>query len=162
MVRQTVSGTSRKSLKSLFFESDTLKRQISIRISVLARRLHNNFDRELAGLQATRSQWTMIGIAARYPGSTQRCLAEYLDMSEASAGRLIDKLCNDGWLERRDRKDDRRAREVYVTDAAKPLLETLSSVATRSEEEMFKGFSEAELLQFREFMDRIYENASKR
>lgn len=150
-----------KSMKSLFFEHDTLQRHVSLRLSVLTRVIRNTFDRRVSALQATNSQWMMIGIAARYPGSTQRSLAEYLDMSEASAGRLIDKLCNEGLLERRAREDDRRAREVYVTDAAKPLLETLSTVASQSEQEFFAGFTDEELLQMRSFLDRIYENATR-
>ena len=68
------------------------------------------FDREVAGLHVTRSQWTMIAVVARSPGATQRTIAEALEMSEASAGRLIDRLCADGLLERHERYDDRRAR----------------------------------------------------
>lgn len=150
-----------KTMKSLFTETDTLQRQVGIRLSVLARLLRNTFDRKAASLQATRSQWTMIAIVARYPGSTQRCIAEYLDMSEASAGRLIDKLCQEGLLERRAKEDDRRARVVYVTEAAAPVLAALGEAATENEAQLFKGFSDAELEQMCAFMDRIHANASE-
>ncbi len=141
--------------------AETPRRQVSVRLTVLARLQRNNFDRKVAGLNVTRSQWAMIAVVARYPGSTQRTIAEYLEMSEASAGRLIDRLCADGLLERRDRHDDRRARAVYLTDAAGPLLEQLGTSAAESEERMFQGFTDEELLQMRDFMDRIYENASR-
>ncbi|MBT0669592.1 MarR family transcriptional regulator [Novosphingobium profundi] len=150
-----------KTMKSLFFKGDTIQRQISIRLTVLARLLRNNFDRKVSALNGSLSQWTMIGIAARYPGATQRTLAEHLGISEASAGRLIDKLCTEGLLERADREDDRRARAVHVTDAARPLLETIGQIATESEEKIFKGFSHEELEQMRDFLDRIYANAGK-
>lgn len=137
------------------------KRQVGLRMTVVARLQRNNFDRKVAVLNVTRSQWAMIAIVARHPGSTQRTIAEYLQMSEASAGRLIDRLCADGLLERRDRRDDRRARAVYLTDLAEPLLAKLGTIASESEQRMFNGFSDAEIEQLLNFMDRIYENVSR-
>ena len=137
------------------------KRTIGLRLTVLARLLRNNFDRQVAGLHVTRSQWAMIAVVSRHPGATQRVIAEALEMSEASAGRLIDRLCADGLLERRDRDDDRRARAVYLTDAAEPLLGKLATIALDAEERMFMGFSDNELDQLQNYVDRIYGNCMK-
>jgi MarR family transcriptional regulator for hemolysin len=138
-----------------------VKREIGLRLTVLARLLRNNFDRQVAGLNVTRSQWAMIAVVARHPGATQRTIAEALEMSEASAGRLIDRLCADGLLERRDRDDDRRARAVYLTEKAEPLLAKLADIALDAEARMFNGFSNQELEQLQDFVDRIYGNTSK-
>lgn len=134
------------------------KTSIGLRLTVLARLLRNNFDRRVAALNITRSQWAMIAIVARHPGATQRVISETLEISEASAGRLIDRLCADGLLERRDRADDRRARAVYVTAAAEPLLAKLAELARESEEKTFSGFSEDELEELHRYLDRIYAN----
>ena len=75
-----------------------LKRSIVLRMTVLARLLRSRFDRQVSSLNVTRSQWSMIAVVARKPGATQRMIAEMLEMSEASAGRLIDRLCADGLL----------------------------------------------------------------
>ncbi|MET1756731.1 MarR family transcriptional regulator [Novosphingobium sp. RD2P27] len=128
---------------------------------MLARLLRNNFDREVVSLNVTRSQWAMIAVVSRAPGATQRTIAEALEMSEASAGRLIDRLCAEGLLERRDRADDRRARAVYLTPAAEPLLEKLASIARASEQRMFKGFSDEDLAALGNYLDRIYDNVSR-
>lgn len=137
------------------------RRQVGLRMTVIARLQRNNFDRKVAALNVTRSQWAMIAIVARYPGSTQRTIAEYLEMSEASAGRLIDRLCADGLLERRDRRDDRRARAVYLTDQARPLLDQLGAIAAESEQKMFSGFTDEEVEGLLSYMTRIYENVSR-
>ncbi|QSR18826.1 MarR family winged helix-turn-helix transcriptional regulator [Novosphingobium sp. KA1] len=142
-------------------KTESPRRQVSLRLTVIARLQRNNFDRLVTELNVTRSQWAMIAVVARYPGSTQRTVAEYLEMSEASAGRLIDRLCADGLLERRDRRDDRRARSVYVTDAAHPLLEKLGLIAAEAEGRMFAGFSDAEVEQMRDYLNRIYDNVSR-
>ncbi|WP_323982152.1 MarR family winged helix-turn-helix transcriptional regulator [Novosphingobium aureum] len=141
--------------------SDPVRRQITIRLTVLARSLRNGFDRRVGDIGVTRSQWTMIAAIARNPGASQRTIAEILEISEASAGRLIDKLCAEGLLERREREDDRRARAVCVTGAAAPLLDQLGEIASQGEERVFRGFSEAELEQLRDFLERMYENAGR-
>jgi MarR family transcriptional regulator, transcriptional regulator for hemolysin len=140
---------------------DDRKRNISLRISVLARILRNNFDRQVSALNVTRSQWAMIAVVAHQPGATQRMIADSLEMSEASAGRLVDRLCTEGLLERRARDDDRRARAVYLTDAARPLLDRLSIIAGQNEDRLFRNFSEGELDTLRSLLDKLYCNIIK-
>ena len=107
--------------------------------------------------------WTFdeTGTSRQPPDSLPRVIAEALEMSEASAGRLIDRLCADGLLERRDRDDDRRARAVYLTAAAEPLLAKLATIAHDTEHRMFTGFSDEELDGMQSYVDRIYANVVK-
>jgi MarR family transcriptional regulator for hemolysin len=156
----TLAGTSAPQEGITVEPAPNLKREIGLRFTVLARLLRNDFDRQVSGLNVTRSQWSMIAVVARHPGATQRMIAEMLEMSEASAGRLIDRLCTDGLLERRDRDDDRRARAVYLTPAAEPLLTRLAEIGKAAEGRMFSGFSDEELEQFQNFLDRLYANVS--
>jgi MarR family transcriptional regulator, transcriptional regulator for hemolysin len=137
------------------------RRSISLQFTIIARLTRNQFDRLVSVHNITRSQWSMIAVVTRHPGSTQRTIAEALDMSEASAGRLIDRLCADGLLERRERIDDRRARAVYPTDKTEPLLDQLAAIAESAEDLLFRGFQDAELAQLREYLDRIYKNLSR-
>ncbi len=102
----------------------------------------------------------MIAVVSRSPGATQRSIAETLEMSEASAGRLVDRLCDEGMLERREIDGDRRARAVYLTSAAEPLLQKLGEVAATSEHQLFLGFSDEELDNLLGYLDRIYANVS--
>lgn len=138
-----------------------LRRNIGLRLGIIARNLRHLFDRHVTNLGVTRSQWTMIVVVARHPGATQRMIAEALEMSEASAGRLVDRLCAEGLLRRQERDDDRRARAVYLTDKSTPMLEQLGAIAKTYEETVFKGFSEEELTQFQGYLDRIYRNVSR-
>lgn len=140
-------------------EEASVRRSIGVRLTVIARQLRNLFDRHVGDLNVTRSQWSMIVVVARRPGATQRTIAEALEMSEASAGRLIDRLCAEGLLQRRERDDDRRARAVYLTEKAEPLLAKLADLAQIHEERLFRGFSDEELDQLLTFLDRIYRNA---
>jgi MarR family transcriptional regulator for hemolysin len=138
-----------------------LRQQIAIRISVLARLLRSDFDRRLSATNITRSQWSLIAVVAGRPGSSQRMIAEVLEMSEASAGRLIDRLCADGLLERRARDDDRRARAVYVTEAARPLLAKAAEVGKTNAERIFQGLDQNQLEELGQSLGMIYDNLAK-
>ena len=135
-----------------------IRRSISIRLTVLARQMHNDFDRHVGGIGLTRSQWSLIAVVASRPGATQRQIAELLEISEASSGRLVDRLVADGLLARTDRIDDRRARAVTLTEAANPLLERMSEFARSREARFFRGLETAELLAFRAVLDKLHAN----
>ncbi len=139
-------------------ETDDHRRQIALRLTILARMLRSDFDRHVDRVGLTRSQWSLIATAARRPGSTQRQIAELLEMSEASAGRLIDRLEVDGLLERRELEGDRRARAVFLTEAANPLLEKMSRMARSREECWFRGLNEDQLEQLSGLLETLYNN----
>lgn len=82
-------------------------------------------------------------------------------MSEASAGRLVDRLCSDGLLVRRQHEEDRRSWRVYLTDAAQPLLRQMSELATELEEGIFADFSEDDLLRFQKYLSTMYRNVAE-
>lgn len=147
--------------RSISSDTPNIKRDITMRLGVLARMIRGSFDRRVASYNVTRSQWTMIIAVRNNPGASQRMIAEMLEMSEASAGRLVDRLVAEGLLERRDRPDDRRARAVYLAEGARPLLDKLQEVGGELESTLFAQFSEDELATLSELLDRLYGSASR-
>lgn len=138
-----------------------IRRDLSLKIIATARTLRKRFDQRVADLGVTRSQWTMIAAVARFPGMTQRTIAETLEITEASAGRLIDKLCQEGMLRRTPRDDDRRAYNVEVTEQTEPLLGQLGIIAEQLEKETFQGLTEAELEQLFSLLGKIADNVAE-
>jgi MarR family transcriptional regulator for hemolysin len=120
--------------------------------------MRKGFDQSVAQLGVTRSHWVLIAILARSPGITQREIAEALEMTEVSAGRLVDRLCQQGLLERRARAGDRRAYSVHLTEKANPLMAKIQEFAEANEMRAFAGVGDAELRQFLGVVDRIYVN----
>ena len=135
-----------------------IRRDIGIKLTVLARLFRNDFDRRVAVTSLTRSKFAMVAVVARRPGVSQRMIAETLEMSEVSAGRLIERLCNEGLLERRPKPGDRRAFEIYLTDAAQPVLDEMSRVALKAEEVYFRDMSIEEMQALLTGLDKLYNN----
>src|SRR5262249_48914100 len=58
-------------------------------------------DREAARYGITRAQWAVLAKVERNEGMKQSELAEQMEMQPITLTRLIDKLCDNGWIERR-------------------------------------------------------------
>jgi DNA-binding MarR family transcriptional regulator len=136
------------------------RRAAGTRLTVLARQLWQRFDRSVGEFGVSRAQWRLIAVVAARPGATQRLIGELLEVSEVTAGRLIDRLCAEGYLRRQECATDRRARSVYLTEAAQPVLERMSELARIEEDEAFAGFTEQDLDALESLLDRISRNVA--
>jgi MarR family transcriptional regulator for hemolysin len=138
----------------------TRKRSIALKLTVLARQLRVSFDQAVEQSGLTRAKWTLIAAVARHPGATQRLIAEALEVREITAGRLIDRLCDEGYLKRQESPNDRRAYSVYVTPVAQPVLDKLDELARVHENLIFAGFKPEELETLDEMLETMSRNLS--
>jgi MarR family transcriptional regulator, transcriptional regulator for hemolysin len=136
------------------------RRSIALKLTVIARQMRLSFDQRVERGGLTRAKWTLIAAVARNPGVTQRTIAEALEVREITAGRLIDRLCDEGYLKRRENPNDRRAYCVYLTPAAQPLLDKLDEIAKSREAEIFLGFEADDLEKLDKLLDAIARNLS--
>lgn len=134
------------------------RRSLALRLTIVARLMWKSFDSDLERSGLSRAKWRVIVAVHRHPGSTQRFVAEKVGVTEVTVGRLVDRLCADGYLERRPNPGDRRALNLFPTDVTEPLLEQLSGVAAGHELKAFSGFNDEELAQMYGYMSRIFEN----
>lgn len=86
------------------------------------------YDRELAPLGITRSQWWVLAFVSRNDGLPQTQLANELDVGKVALGSLIDRLQSAGFVERRADEKDRRVKRVFLTDKARQLIERIGPV----------------------------------
>ncbi len=129
-----------------------------MRLGMIVRQLRRDFDREVGTLGVTGSQWTLLAVVASNPGATQRSIAEKLEMTEAAAGRLIDRMVADGLLERRPKPEDRRAHCIFPAALAEPVLAGLAELGARHEERLLDGLNAAERAELVRLLDHISGN----
>lgn len=97
-------------------------------INDVVRLLRTYADHTAAQFGITRAQWAVMARLDRSEGLKQSELAEILDLQPISLTRLLDRLCDNGLIERRSDPHDRRAKRLFLTPAARPLLERLSEL----------------------------------
>jgi MarR family transcriptional regulator, transcriptional regulator for hemolysin len=101
-------------------------REILFLISDVGRLLRTYADQQARQFGMTRAQWAVLLKLERHEGVQQSELAEFLEIQPITLTRLVDRLCDNGLIERRPDPTDRRAKLLYLTPAARPLLERIS------------------------------------
>ena len=142
-------------------EADERKKALAMKLTVIARQLWLDFDQDAEKIGLTRAKWSVVAEANRDPGATQRMIATRLQVTDVSAGRLIDRLCAEGLLERHENPEDRRAYRVYPTPPAQPMLDRLQDLATEHAREAFAGFDDEQLAQLDSLLETLSRNIGK-
>ena len=123
---------------------EELKRSFGFLIHDVSRQLRKSFDRHARAIGLTRAQWRVLAHLSRNEGVKQSELADILEIKPITLARLLDRLSADDWVERRMDPTDRRARRLYMTEKAKPILSDLRKVALAVRREALDGLSPAD------------------
>jgi MarR family transcriptional regulator, transcriptional regulator for hemolysin len=115
-------------------------------------------DKQAARHGITRAQWAVLAKVERTEGLKQTELAELMEMQPITLTRLVDKLCNSGWIERRGDETDRRVNRLYLKKAARPLLGKLSGLRSEITTTALEGISPADAHRLLDQLDLIKEN----
>lgn len=114
-------------------------REILFLISDVGRLLRTYADQKARQFGMTRAQWAVLLKLERHEGAQQSELADFLEIQPITLTRLVDRLCDNGLIERRPDPADRRAKLLYLTPAARPLLAQISKQVEEVAEEMLAG-----------------------
>jgi len=127
-------------------------------IADVARLLRTAFDRRVRTLGITRAQWLVLTRLHRHPGVSQSELADLMEVERASAGRMIDRLEANGWVERRAQNGDRRVKRVYLTPEAERVHRRIWRVAEATVDDALTDLSSRESAQLRALLARVKKN----
>lgn len=105
------------------------ERALTARLLRVARLYRKAADRTLAAYGLSEAQAVPVLHIARCGGGVrQHHLAEEIGIQGPSLVRLLDQLCVQGLVERRDDQQDRRAKTLHLTAAGEALAAQVESV----------------------------------
>lgn len=109
----------------------------------LSRLLKRRFERAArhTGLPITRSQAAVLLYIARHQGVSQAEVANWLDIEPIALVRMLDKLHEEGVVERRAHPTDRRVRTLWLTPGAERVVESILDINQAIREEAFAGLT---------------------
>lgn len=116
---------------------------LGLLIADVSRLMRRRFDERARVIGLTRAQWRTLVVLSRNEGSNQGKLAELLDVEPITLCRMVDRLEEAGHVERRRDPADRRAWQIYLTTAARPLLDDIRIIADAVFEDAMAGLDEA-------------------
>ncbi|MGH6737936.1 MAG: MarR family winged helix-turn-helix transcriptional regulator [Bradyrhizobium sp.] len=115
-------------------------------------------DKAAARFGITRAQWAVLAKVERSEGMKQTELAEQMEMQPITLTRLIDKLCDSGWIERRGDENDRRVNRLFLRKAGRQLLGKLSGLRSELTATALDGISPVDAQRLLSQMESIKEN----
>lgn len=138
-----------------------LNRSFGFVLHETARLLGRRFDHKAKHLGLTRAQTQLLAYLVLHEGINQTGLAEMLEIEPISLARLIDRMEQAGWVERRPDPKDRRAWLLFLTAKTKPMFTKMVEVGKEVREEALAGFTAAEREHILEMMVRVRRNLSR-
>ena len=97
-------------------------------------------------------------VAAKLPNWNVELLFVDDGSTDATLTRLIDRLCDNGWIERRGDETDRRVNRLYLRKAARPLLGKLSGLRSELTATALEGITPADAHRLLSQLETIKEN----
>ena len=130
-------------------------------IGETAHALRRAFDRRASSLGVTRAQWKVLFRLTRTPGLRQVELADMLEIEPITLCRIIDRLEENGLVERMRDPADRRAWRLQLTAKAQPLVVKLKAVAADLAADAFAGLGPGDIDMVKRALARVRENVGR-
>ncbi len=127
----------------------------------VARLMRTMYDRRMAPLGLTRSQWWVLNHLYFHEGISQTEFAAVLDIEKATVGRLLDRLEAKGWVSRKSDEHDKRTKRVYLTEQVQPTLQIMRDMAAVTRDEAVRSLNKTERKQLRNMLKRMRDDLSE-
>ena len=120
-----------------------------------------HFQRNARELELSLPQCKVLAHLSRNEGISQARLAELTETDPMTLVRTLDRMEQDGWIERRPDPADRRAHQLYLREAAKPVLQRIWKIADQARNEVLADLSAAEREQLIGLLERVHRTLSR-
>ena len=136
----------------------TWKPSVGSLIHEIDRLVKKRFDRFAETTGMSRAQWHVLAQVYKRPGINQAALADIVGVEPITICRMVDRLEALDLVERKPDPNDRRARLVHMTEAARPGLERMKAAAHALFSEALDGISPEEEALLMSLLGRIQTN----
>lgn len=124
----------------------TIQEQLGMAIGEVSRCWRAKLDERLRPLGMSQSRWlVLLHLSRRGDGVVQKELAEWMGIEGPTLVRILDRMTEDGWLERRESQTDRRAKTVHLTEQSRAIIAQINKVAAKLRSELLANIPEAEI-----------------
>lgn len=103
-------------------------------------------DERLRPLGLSHARWmVLLHLSRRGDGVVQKALADWLGIEGPTLVRQLDRMADDGWLERRESGNDRRAKTIHLTRQARAAVKKIDAVAASLRNELLQGIKASDI-----------------
>lgn len=122
---------------------------------------HMYLERELNRSGVFRSQHQMLMYISNCPNASQRDIADHQHVSTATVAVSLKKLEKGGYIKRVVDEADNRFNQICITSKGKNVVDGSKQIFKKVEQSSFCDFTEQELVQFEDYLDRLRFNVER-
>jgi MarR family transcriptional regulator for hemolysin len=116
------------------------------------------FEERARGVALTLIQCKALTVLSCCEGISQQRLAQISEIDPARLVRILDRLEEADWAERRSDPQDRRAHVLAIPESAKPVVQRIWEIVGDTNAEALKGLTSNELHLLTDLLDRVHAN----
>lgn len=136
-----------------------MRREVAWLIFDTARMMTRSIERHVRSAGVSSIQWRVLLQIARQNGQTQSHLAEEVEIAPAPLGRLLDRLEEQKFIERRPDPADRRVKRVYFTGKEQgQFFDRLRQLALAHFEKVYSTLDDKDLQELQRLLQKIKSN----
>ena len=130
--------------------------QFTGRLNLIARRYRTRLNEQLRDIAQTQARWdALFWISVSGEGVTQSELAERMGVEGPTLVRMLNKLEQEGLVERRSTPGDRRAKTIRLRGAAEEVLASIAALSAPVRADILQDIDSEELLACLSVFDRV-------
>lgn len=119
------------------------------------------FTQRIKQFDISPEQWSLVFRTVESKGLTQKALSDSTYKDQANITRSIDRLEKKSLLKRVPNHNDRRIINIFPTEDAINLVDTIIPISSEFNSFLTKDFSEEEKQQLIKLLNKVYENLLK-
>lgn len=140
----------------------TTQEQLGLTIGEVARCWRTRLNERLRPLGLSQARWmVLLHLSKRGDGVVQKELAEWLGIEGPTLVRILDRMTEDGWIERRESPTDRRAKTVHLTQQSCAIIKQINTVAAKLRAELLADINPADIEACMRVLQQIKQTAER-
>ncbi len=127
-------------------------------IGMIARALDSISNIEFKELDLTKGQYLYVIRICENPGIIQEKVAEMLKVDRTTAARAIRKLESQGFIEKKDDRENKKIKRLFPTNKGKSIYPFLQREGEYSNKRALTGFTTDEIAIFHRLLQKARKN----
>ena len=136
-------------------------KEILREIGMIARALDSIGNIEFKEFDLTKGQYLYLVRICENPGIIQEKLAEMIKVDRTTAARAVKKLEINNFIEKKEDESNKKIKKLFATEAGKKIYPFIIGENNYSNTVALKGFSENEMDEVSNLLQRIRKNIEK-
>lgn len=123
-----------------------------------AKKMADAFNERLMKVGISRVQWIALYFLGKYGSMSQIELSDKMNIKQSTVARLIDRMERDGFVKRVKDSNDRRIKNIILTEKGIEIREKLLPEGVEMSKIFSKGITDEEFEIFRKVINKMVSN----